>query len=196
MRRISFFLLLILVGCKRETKNNNETGTEEPTETTAPTEIEIDPSVAGMWNDFTEAHPEYQNEGIPESDFFHDNEADAQRLAELTLMGKKSAWSGLYRLYQLYQVDLPTVGTKQIVTDFKGKAKAIIENVRVDTLPFHKISREYAEMDMGTDVEALEKWKKAHWAFFENFLKESGDQPTEEMLIVTVEFKKIWPNND
>ncbi len=46
---------------------------------------------------------------------------------------------------------------------------------------------------MGTDIEPLKKWKKAHWDFFENFLKESDEKPTEEMLIVCVRFEKIWP---
>lgn len=89
-------------------------------------------------------------------------------------------------------MDLPKVGTKQIITDFDGKARAIIQNTSVDTIPFNKISKEYAELDMGTDIEPLEKWKKAHWDFFENFLKESGEKPTEEMLIVCVRFEPIW----
>lgn len=193
MRRISIFLFLILVGCKNETNNKNEIGTKEQSEMTTQTEDGIDNSVSGMWNEFTEANPEFKNDGIPESDFFHNNEKDANRLAELTLTGKKRASSGLYSLYQQYNVDLPTIGAKQIVTDFDGNAKAIIENISVDTVPFNKISKQYAELDMGTDIEPLEKWKKAHWDFFESFLKESGEKPTEEMLIVAVRFKKIWP---
>jgi len=46
---------------------------------------------------------------------------------------------------------------------------------------------------MGTDIEPLEKWKKAHWDFFTAFLGESGKKPTEEMLIVCERFEKIWP---
>ncbi|MFH6604131.1 ASCH domain-containing protein [Maribacter algicola] len=193
MRQISIFLFLILVGCKNETKNQNKIGTDNQSEMTTETEDGIDKSVSEMWNDFIESNPECKNDGIPESDFFHNNEADANRLAKLTLTGEKRASSGLYSLYEQYNADLPAVGAKQIVTDFNGKAIAIIENVKVDTIPFNKISKEYAEMDMGTDIEPLEKWKKAHWEFFENFLNESGGKPTEEMLIVAVEFKKIWP---
>jgi len=196
MRYISIFLLLILVGCKNETKNKNEIGTENQSEISTETDNGIDQSIPEMWNDFIQKNPEFKNDEIPESDFFHNNEADANRLAELTLTGKKRASSGLYSLYQQYNVDLPTVGAKQIVTDFNGKAKAIIENVSVNTIPFNKISKEYAELDMGTDIEPIEKWKKAHWDFFESFLKENGEKPTEEMLIVAVKFKKIWPKNE
>jgi uncharacterized protein YhfF len=195
MRQISIFLFLILIGCKNETKNKSEIGIENQSEMSTETENEIDQSTSEMWNDFTESNPEFKNDEIPESDFFHNNEKDANRLAELTLTGKKRASSGLYSLYEQYKAELPSIGTKQIVTDFNGNAKAIIENVSVDTIPFNKISKEYAELDMGTDIEPLEKWKKAHWEFFENFLKESGKKPTKEMLIVAVEFKKIWPKN-
>ncbi len=196
MKYISIFLFLILVGCKNETNKKSKIGTENQSEMTTETENVIDQSDSEIWSDFIQLNPEFKNEEIPESDFFHNNQADANRLMELTLIGKKRASSGLYSLYQQYNADLPSIGTKQIVTDFDGKAKAIIENVSVDTIPFNKISKEYAELDMGTDIEPLKKWKKAHWDFFEKFLKESGQKPTEDMLIVAVEFKKIWPKNE
>ena len=152
----------------------------------------IDKSVSEMWDSYIASHPESKDEQIPESDFFHNNKEDANRLAELTLNGQKKASSGLYSLYKQYEVDLPEVGTKQIITDFDGKAQVIIENRSVDTIPFNKISKEYAELDMGTEIEPLKKWKKAHWEFFESFLKETGQKPTEEMLIVCVRFDTIW----
>jgi len=196
MRHITIFLLLILVGCKNETKDRNQIGHESQSEIYPETENGIDQSVSEMWNNFIQSNPEFKNNEIPESDFFHTNETDANRLAELTLTGKKRASSGLYSLYLQYNAELPNVGTKQIVTDFNGKAKAIIETMSVDTIPFNKISKKYAQLDMGTSIEPLKKWKKAHWDFFESFLKERGQKPTEEMLIVAVEFKKIWPKNE
>ncbi|SDE91298.1 Uncharacterized protein YhfF [Pricia antarctica] len=146
-----------------------------------------------MWNAFTESNPEFKKEELPESTFFHDNEADANRLAELIVNGKKKAGSNLYHWYEEVNADLPKIGTKSIVTDFDGKARAIIETIKVDTIPFHQISAAYAEMDMGTTIEPLKKWKKAHWDFFANALEESGKKPTEDMLIVCEKFETIWP---
>ena len=179
MKQLTLILFLIFISCKNESKTQTENG--------------IDKSVSEMWNNFTKLNPEFKNEAIPESDFFHNNREDANRLAELTLKGKKKASSGLYSLYKHYNVDLPKVGTKQIITDFDGNAQAIIENKSVDIVPFDKISDEYAEMDMGTDIEPLEKWKKAHWDFFESVLEESGEKPNEKMLVVCVRFETIWP---
>lgn len=57
-------------------------------------------------------------------------------------------------------------------------AKAIIEIKKVDTIPFNQISREYAQMDMGTKIEPLKKWRKAHWNFFKKVMEEDGKMPT------------------
>lgn len=193
MKQLTLILFVILMSCKNQT--NTETVAKENTEVN--TENHIDKSVYDMWNSFSEANPQFKDDELPESDFFHNNKKDANRLAILTANGKKRASSGLLSLYQHYNIDLPKVRTKQIITDFDGKAYAIIENKSVDTIPFNKISEEYAELDMGTNVEALKKWKKVHWDFFENFLKENKvGQLTEDMLIVCVKFETIWPKKN
>ena len=157
------------------------------------TENGIDKTVYQMWNSFTESNPEYKDSEMPESWYFHNNEEDANRLAELVAQGKKKAGSGLYSWYEEANADLPKIGTKHIITDFDGKARAIIEINKVDTIPFNQISEEYAEKDMGTTIEPLKIWKKAHWDFFVNTMEESGEEPTEEMLIVCERFETIWP---
>ena len=189
MKYIVLILCLILIGCK----NKQETNIEIPSQTTAiKSERGIHKSVLKMWNDYIESNPAFKDEDIPDADFFHNNRKDANRLAALTLSGKKKASSGLYSAYEQYKVAIPKVGMKQIVTDFDGNAIAIIENKSVDTIPFNKISSEYAQLDMGTNIRPLEKWKKAHWEFFENFLEESEQQPTEKMLIICIRFDTIW----
>ncbi|EDP71696.1 hypothetical protein FBALC1_04392 [Flavobacteriales bacterium ALC-1] len=174
--------ILFFASCKSETK----------TETT--TENDIDQSVYNMWNDFVEANPKFHDDELPESWYFHNNKADANRLAKLTLSGEKNATTtGLYDWYKAAGADLPDIGTKHIVTDFSGKAQAIIEVKHVDTIPFNQMPKDFAAMDMGTQIDPLKKWKKAHWDFFESIMKERGEKPTEDMLIVFERFKVIWP---
>jgi uncharacterized protein YhfF len=177
MKHLTIILILILIGCKSETKTDNG----------------IDISVYEMWSSFTESNPEFEKEELPESWYFHNNKEDATRLAELTLSGEKNATTtGIYSWYEEANADLPKIGTKQIVTDFDGKALAIIETKKVDTIPFNKMSKEYAAMDMGTKINPLEKWRKAHWDFFTTIMEESGEKPTEDMLIVFERFEIIW----
>lgn len=146
-----------------------------------------------MWNNFTAANPEFKKDELPDADSFHNNEADAKRLADLIVSGKKQAGSMLYFFFEEANADLPAIGTKSIVTDFDGKARAIIEITKVDTIPFNQIPAAYAALDMGTDIESLKKWKKAHWDFFAPAMEQSGKKPTEEMLIVCTWFETIWP---
>ena len=176
MKYLTIIMFLILISCRSETKTENG----------------IDKTVYEMWNNFTESNPEFKKGELPESYYFHDNEKDANRLAELILNGKKKAGSGLYFLYEQANADLPKNGTKSIVTDFDGKARMIIEITKIDTIPFNQISEDYAELDMGTKIEPLKKWKKAHWGFFATVMEESGEKPTEEMLVVCEWFEIIW----
>ncbi|MBM1108224.1 ASCH domain-containing protein [Aurantibacter crassamenti] len=178
MKYIIVSLILIVFSCKSETKTENG----------------IDESVYEMWSNFTSSNAEFKKDELPESWFFHDNEEDANRLANLTLSGKKKATtSGLYTWYEEANADLPTVGTKHIVTNFSGKAMAIIEIKKIDTIPFNQVSKNHAELDMGTTIDPLKKWKKAHWDYFESVMKENGEVPTEEMLLVLEQFETIWP---
>ena len=177
MKHLTMILILILISCKSETKTENE----------------IDKTVYDMWKSYIKSYPEFKNDEIPESSYFHNNKDDANRLAKLILSGKKKAGSNLYFWYEEANADLPIIGTKSIVTDFDGKAQAIIEIKKVDTMPFNQISEEYAKLDMGTNIEPLKKWKKAHWDFFAYAMQENEVKPTEKMLIVCEWFETIWP---
>lgn len=184
MKNLPFILILILYSCKSTPK------------TEVASDSEIDPTVFSMWEDFTQANPIFKREEMPESWFFHDNQKDADRLAKLVRERKKQAGSGLYVWYEEAGADVPTVGTKHIITNFDGKARAIIEIVQVDTVPFNQISSAYAAMDMATDVDPLATWKTAHEAFFKSTLEESGQEFNEDMLVVCETFTTIWPLKD
>ena len=195
MKYVMLIIFLFFISCKNEIKTVKKPETKIAAETQVEGEVEIDKSVTRMWNNYIAANPKFKDDEIPETDFFDNSEKEAHRFSDLIVNGKKKASSGLYSLYKQYGVALPQVGTKIIVTDYNGKAQAIIETKKVDTIPFNQVTSAYAELDMGTDVEPLKKWKKAHWDFFEDFLKESGQEPTEDMLVVREWFETIWTKN-
>lgn len=178
MRKLLFFgLILFLLCCKNETNFTSEENN----------------SVVEIWKNYLEANPKLKDKSLPDSWFFHNNKADANRLGKLVLIGKKKAGSGLYSWYKDANADLPKLGTKHIITNFNGKALAIIEIRKVDTIPFNKISKDYASLDMGTSDQPLEKWRKAHWDFFESTLKEHAKTPTDNTLVVCEWFETVWP---
>ena len=182
-------ILLFLFSCKGKTEGKLQVEAEEIVKT----ENGIDKTVYEMWNSFIDVNPQFKKEELPDSEFFHDNEKDAARLAKLIIDRKKQAGSGLYMWYKEANAHLPQIGTKLIVTDFNGKAQAIIETKKVDTIPFNQVTKEYATLDMGTDIEPLKKWREAHWDFFANAMKQNEQQPTEDMLVVCEWFETVWP---
>ena len=177
MKNLIIVFLLIFMGCKND----------------ANIKPKVDKSVIKLWKNYLKANPEIKNKSLPESWYFHNNKKDANRLTELIVSKKKTVFSSLYFSYKKTNQSLPKKGTQHIITDFDGKAKVIIEINKVDTIPFNKISKKYAELDMGTNKEPLIKWKKAHWNFFKNKFKNSKQKPSQEMLIICQEFKIVWP---
>lgn len=73
-------MFLIFVGCKSEIKTKDG----------------VDKTVYDMWYNYIKSNPEFKKEELPDSWYFHNNEKDANRLAELTVKGEKRASSGLY----------------------------------------------------------------------------------------------------
>ena len=190
IKKHSLLLLLILfASCKNQTTTTITPNT--PTESNS--DNNTNQSALDMWTTFVASNPEFKDASVPEADFFHDNKADANRLAILTKNGIKQASSGLYSLYQHYNVALPKVGNTQIITDFDGNAQAIIQTTHVDTIRFKNITKSYAQLDMATTVDPLKTWKKAHWDFFTTILKDNNQKPTQDMLVVCETFKTIWP---
>lgn len=189
MRHITIILFLFFISCKTDKKNEINSQAEKE----LVTENRIDKTVYEMWNDFTESNPEFKKDELPDTDFFDEDEIEAERFAKLILNKKKQTSSGLYIWYKEANIGLPKIGTKLIVTNLNGEARAIIETKKVDTIPFNQITKDYAELDMGTNIKPLEKWKKAHWKFFANTLDENGQKVTDEVLVVCEWFETIWP---
>lgn len=151
------------------------------------------PSVYQMWSEYLTANPSHKHHSIPDAWFFHNHAAAANKLAKLVINSKKQAYSELYSWYQKTGTALPKISTQHIITDFNGQAQAIIQLTAVDTIPFDQVTPHYAALDMGTNENALQEWKKAHWDFFTKVLETSGHKPANHMLVVCQRFTTVWP---
>jgi len=120
-----------------------------------------------MWNDYTTSNSGIENIEMPDSWHFYNKRENANRLTKVTSTGKKRAITKLYSWYENDNMELDKIEAKHIIIVFDGKAQAIIDIKKIDTIPFNPISTEYAARDMNTDIEPLKKWKKAHWTFFQ-----------------------------
>jgi uncharacterized protein YhfF len=150
-------------------------------------------TVRKLWQDFLEAAGD--NEATTEKKYtawhFCDNEKDADELADLVIQGIKRATASLFLAYETEREDLPKVGDYSIITDWAGRARCIIQTVRIEIVPFGKVTPEFAATE-GEGDKSLKYWRGAHWAYFSREMKELGMEPSEDMMVVCEEFKVAY----
>lgn len=155
---------------------------------------EIDISVVELWEEFGYYNSEFKNQPLPEIMYFCDNKKDADECAQLVADGIKQATSTSLWWYETNEHPLPRTGNIYIITNWEGRATAIIKTSQVEKVPFNEIKEEYAQIE-GEGDKSLEYWKKVHWDYYSREMKKMGQMPTEEMIIVCEHFKTIWTKN-
>ena len=80
---------------------------------------------------------------------------------------------------------------KFIVTDWVGNPRAIIETIKVQQVPFNKITSEFAEIE-GEGDKSLGYWRKVHEAYYKREMATYIEKFDKNMIIVCEYFKKIF----
>ncbi len=124
------------------------------------------------------------------SDCFCADEYNANACAELVRKGKKTASCGMEYWYIHEKEPIPAAGHLQVVTNWNGDPVCIIELTSVSTCKFKDVTPEFAYAE-GEGDRSLEWWREAHWKFFAEECKESGIDPSEEMVLVLERFKVV-----
>ena len=67
-------------------------------------------------------------------------------------------------MYQINGEKLPQIGDFNIITDFNGNPKAIIQTTKVTILPFKDLTFDIVKREGEDDT--LESWQKGHMEVF------------------------------
>ena len=94
-----------------------------------------------MWEAFLKVNPSAAGEEV-EAWYYGGNSAD--KLAQLTADGIKTATSSAYPLYELEKEPLPQTGTYSVILDSKDNAVCVIQTTNVAVVPFNKVTEEHA----------------------------------------------------
>ena len=121
--------------------------------------------VERFWNDYLNLNSCNKKKETPLSLYFCDNKKDADDCAELVVKGIKQATATSLWWFKKNNVSLPRVGNKYIVTNWVGNPRAIIETIKVQQVPFNKITPEFAEIE-GEGDKSLNYWIKVHEAYY------------------------------
>lgn len=123
---------------------------------------------------------------------FGDTEAMADELVQLVLEGKKTGTSSAYELYFLpgETEALPKTGQIDIILDGREQPVGIIQNKRVDVLPFKDINADQARKEGEGDL-SLDYWRRVHINFWAPYFQENNLNFTDDTAIVYEEFTLI-----
>lgn len=148
--------------------------------------------ITNFWEEFQLENSSYKTFDEPNAFYFCDNKNDADDCAELALKKIKQATSPSVWWFEKNNIDIPEIGDLAIVTNWDNEPKAIIKTKKVAIVKFEDIKASYAFIE-GEGDRSLAYWKKVHWEYYTNEMKEFGEQATEEMEIVCEYFETIWP---
>ncbi|MCM1055511.1 MAG: ASCH domain-containing protein [Bacteroides sp.] len=116
---------------------------------------------------------------------------DADKLAELTAKGIKTATCSAYYWYERGEEKLPKAGEYSVILNSKDEAVCVTKTVKVYIERFKNISEEHAYKE-GEGDRSLEYWRKVHEDFFTRELAEAGTEFSEEMRLVCEEFRVVY----
>lgn len=150
-------------------------------------------AITKFWNDFVNENSDYKDHDLPNAWYFCDNQKDANECAELVIKGIKQATATSLWWYETNKHPLPQIGDINIVTNWKGEPKAIIQTTKIERVAYKDIDAEFAATE-GEGDGSLEFWRTVHWAYYSREMKPYGDSPSEDMIIVCEHFKTLWPS--
>ena len=137
-------------------------------------------TVKQMWKAFLKVAPEAAHQEL-ESWCYSGKDAD--KLAELTVRGVKTATSSAYPMYIATGEPLPQADSYSVLTGTNGKAVCV---------PFCDVTEEHAWRE-GEGDRSLAYWRNVHKAVFTTALAEAGLPFSDDMGVVCEEFSRVFP---
>lgn len=147
------------------------------------------PSVSELWRRYRELVPEAPA-GMPAAFYFCDNREDANICADLVVQGRKRATACSLAELELAGQPVPQPGDFAIVTDWDGKARAVIRTKGVDIRAFIDVDADFACEEGEGDL-TLDWWRTAHRAYFERVLAGSSHKADDGLLIACERFEVV-----
>ncbi len=125
------------------------------------------------------------------SDYFCADALNANLCADLIQRGEKRASCSLEHWYSHKNEPRPQIGHLQVVTDWFGEPKCIIEIQSVESCPFNQVTEEFAALE-GEGDKTFAWWREAHWAFFSKECAELGIEMREDAMLVLERFHVVY----
>ncbi|MXO66554.1 ASCH domain-containing protein [Altericroceibacterium endophyticum] len=149
----------------------------------------MDQSADILWERYRSLDPAAPA-ALPPRFHFCDNREDADLCAALVVAGRKRATATSLAELDLAGDTLPQRGEFAIVTDWDGRAKAIIRTISVEIKRFGDIDGDFAAREGEGDL-TLEWWRTTHRAYFERVLAGTAHQVDDNLEIACEDFEVV-----
>lgn len=146
--------------------------------------------VEAFWQEFLERSGRDSSTTYFDCFHFELTEKLANQLLDLVLSGQKQATASSLRAFEVQGSRIPQVGDLNIVTDWAGTPRCVIETTAVTIIPFKDMTYEICKRE-GED-DSLESWRQGHIRFYMGEGKELGYEFSEEMPVVFEDFKVVF----
>lgn len=146
--------------------------------------------VEAFWEDFLRETGRPATTTYMDCFHFELNEELANELLELVLQGRKQATCSSQAAYVAEGTRLPVPGDLNIVTDFAGTPRCVIETTAVTVLPYEDVTYDIAKRE-GED-ENLASWRAGHERFFRTEGEMLGYAFSPAMPVVFEDFRVIY----
>lgn len=146
--------------------------------------------IESFWNQFLIDTNRDLNEKYQAAFHFELTEKLANELLELVLRGQKKATASSLNSYTIENERLPQTGDLNIVTDWNGNPRGVIQTTCVTILPYKDITYEICKRE-GED-DNLESWQQGHLRFYKEEGKLLGYEFSEDLLVVFEDFELIY----
>ena len=147
------------------------------------------PSVEHLWQLYRAINPAATT-AAPEAFHFCDNQADADICAQLVVDGRKRATAPSVAELQHDGVAMPKPGDLSIVTEWSGKARALIKTTLVEICRLGDVDEEFARAEGEGDM-TLAWWREAHDAYYRSVLAGRDITVDDDLEIVLEHFEAV-----
>ena len=154
----------------------------------------ISKAVEQFWGRFLAANPHIDRSTPYQVWYFSDNSESARELAELVMIGRKTATASLKTVNEIEPEKAPIDGGYSVVTSFESEPLCVLQTTEIRHLPFKEVDAEFA-FDEGEGDRTLEDWRQAHRDYFSREAPRYGLEFDEISIVCCERFRLLYPTS-
>ena len=145
-----------------------------------------------LLREFLAAHSECASSALVRSDCYHfsDTQESANYCLALVLSRDKRATTSVLWAYEAEEEPLPEVGQLDVITDFAGTPRCLIETTGVEIRSYEDVDETFA-FEEGEGDKSLAYWQSVHWEFCRKECATLAREATLDMPLVLQRFSLV-----